>query len=123
MDFEEYKFYLAEKMLWVSIFWLLCQIYGLTCGEIVEKRPHELMLLFSELYPLALSITGSDSMDLGEDMKSMVFMGLCEYSLKLYNVTPSFEMAISEFSWRNGWFLCQEKTNYHIQLLSEVGLP
>jgi hypothetical protein len=48
---------------------------------------------------------------------------LCDYSLSIPAAVPSYEMAMQEFPWRNGFFLSQAATPLHLHWLRLAGTP
>ncbi len=87
-------------------------------------------MLVEELYPLSLELLKEWHIkgvprDLGKgtgEHRKQVLANLVDYSLSIPDAVPSVNMAVSEFSWRNGWFLAQAKTPFHVKLLEEIGL-
>jgi hypothetical protein len=108
---------MVEKLLWSSIFWLLSDALGpgLTVGAIAQHHRHHVRELTDELLPLTMTIPGithHDSLFLPEMVDR-----LCAYSNAIPDAIPSKSMALSEFEWRNGWFLSQKATPSHVKWL------
>ncbi|MCO5560184.1 hypothetical protein L7F22_013792 [Adiantum nelumboides] len=119
---------MIEKLLWSSIFWLLSDaLGGLSVGEIAQYHKGLVQELISELLPLALSCSS-----LPKDIalrtlrhqlaESEMVERLCAYSREIFSAVPSKKMALSEFDWRNGWFLSQRATPCHLKWLNTAGI-
>jgi hypothetical protein len=111
---------MVEKLLWSSIFWLLSDALGpgLTVGAIAQHHRHHVQELTNELLPLAMMIPGithHDNLFVPE-----VVDRLCAYSNAISDAIPSKSVAISEFEWRNGWFLSQKTTPSHLKWLQSM---
>ena len=107
------------KLLWSSIFWLLSDaLGGLPVGTIAQKHAHHVQELTSELLPL-LMIREPQNHSLFE---SEMVDRLCAYSNSIPNAVPSKSMALSEFAWRNGWFLARKVTPCHVKWLQYAGV-
>lgn len=105
-----------EKLVWNAAFGLMCERYNCSVGTIVEDHRQELEALVVELSAVGRSM-------MGVDLPLDFLMGrLCEYSSKI----ADHRGAVSEFRWRNGWFVkgaAQRKvaTPLHHELLRAVG--
>ena len=106
-----------EKLLWTSIFWLLCDVRGETVGEVVadpegvesaRTLARELIRVATrsdrsaeEFSPARVSDEDEDETEFIDD----VVDGLVAYSRAIPTAVPSREMALRETGFRNGWFL------------------
>lgn len=119
---------MIEKLLWSSIFWLLSDaLGGLSVGKITENHKVDVQELTNELLPLAHSyLSLSQSTAFGafshQLFESEMVERLCAYSNGIPDALPSKSMALSEFEWRNGWFLAQRPTPSHLKWLRIAGV-
>lgn len=129
VDKEKFEEVAFQKLLWTSIFWLLCHAEGVggsTVGEIIED-PTGLELvreLANELIDVAVA-AGETRAGYDEELRETVFEGLLKYSRAIPQATPSLPMALKEGAFRNGWFLAVGSTSAqpkHIDLLTRAGV-
>ncbi|KAI5083554.1 hypothetical protein GOP47_0003297 [Adiantum capillus-veneris] len=119
---------MVEKLLWSSIFWLLSDaLGGLSVGEIAQYHKCLVQELTGELLPLALSCSSLPSTISPTALhhqlaESEMVERLCAYSRGIFPAVPSKKMALSEFDWRNGWFLAQRATPCHLKWLKIAGI-
>lgn len=140
---------MIEKLLWSSIFWLLSAALGeLSVGVISENYIADVEELTCELLPIARlpfhsslkdenifrgipgQVNNAAGFQIRMDSKdkfclctnSEMVRRLCAYSMAIPDAVPSVVMAISEFDWRNGWFLSQKLTPCHVQWLKRAGV-
>ncbi|CAM6116751.1 unnamed protein product [Calypogeia fissa] len=105
----------VEKLLWSSIFWLLsAALGGLPVGLIARKHRKDVHDLVTELLPLATKSKPS------EPAISKLVQELCMYCMAIETAVPSLDMAISEFEWRNGWFLREKVSPCHLSWLQRA---
>jgi ketopantoate reductase len=100
-----------EKLLWNCVFGLLCRIYDKPVGEIVEVHSDVISKLTSELVEV---IEGTQNIKLGP----FVDKNLCNYSMSI----KEYKGDVKEFPWRNGWFVDQRRSDYHVTLLKRADL-
>lgn len=100
-----------EKLLWTSIFWLVCDVRGETVGEVVANPEGVACVrtLARELVRVAARADEfSECVHVDEDASECVddvVDGLVAYSRSIPTAVPNREMAIKETGFRNGWFL------------------
>ena len=100
-----------EKLLWTSIFWLVCDVRGETVGEVVANPEGVACVrtLARELVRVAARADEfSECARIDEDASECVddvVDGLVAYSRSIPTAVPNREMAIKETGFRNGWFL------------------
>lgn len=99
-----------QKLLWSVIFGLLCKVYGLSVGELVETHRSDISELTREL---SLVIEECEGVRLPDSTEQ----ALCDYSQSI----SAYKGDVKEWSWRNGWFIDRKKTPLHQNLLSKVG--
>lgn len=103
----------VEKLMWSTIFWLLCDACGsITVGEAVDNHWSDVRALTAELLPIMHTCllasedpackTAASHLDL-----QLLLAGLHEYSMSIRQARPSRTMALKELSWRNGFFLTE----------------
>ena len=115
---EDFVEAMWEKLLWSSIFWLLSDaLGGLPVGAIAQQHAHHVQELTSELLPLLMIREPRNAL-----FESEMVDRLCAYSNSIADAVPSKSMAISEFEWRNGWFLAQKVTPCHVKWLRYAGV-
>ena len=109
---------MLEKLLWNCVFGLLCQVHGLSVGEVVEQHRNQVASLSLELLKVAcenmrLHLPNTDELDALVDR-------LCEYSKSI----PDYKGAVKEWEWRNGWFWDrqQDLNSVHATLLLQAGI-
>lgn len=100
-----------EKLLWNCVFGLLCRIHKKNVGTIVLESKDEITTLCNELV-CVIEDTQGVTLDTG------VVDRLCEYSLTI----ADYQGDVKEFKWRNGWFLDQKSTPFHLDLLDKANL-
>mmetsp|Transcript_22039 Transcript_22039/g.36765 ORF Transcript_22039/g.36765 Transcript_22039/m.36765 type:complete len:349 (-) Transcript_22039:234-1280(-) len=106
----------AEKLLWATVFWVICEaLGGITVGQVVESYRPQVRALVAELLPL---VQAEVLLEVAEALEvEGVTHNLCEYSTAIQHAVPSVQMALAEFDWRNGWFLSQAQTKLHLEWL------
>ncbi|KAH7421114.1 hypothetical protein KP509_13G041000 [Ceratopteris richardii] len=131
---EEFLEVMIEKLLWSSIFWLLSDALGGLCvGELAQSYKWAVQELTGELLPLALGKIGNINSSaersndrIGEMCERIsedeMLKRLCAYSFAIHDAVPSRSVALSEFQWRNGWFLEQDITSCHLRWLRAAGV-
>jgi ketopantoate reductase len=102
---------MAEKLLWNTIFGLICEVHRCSVGEAVTEHESEGIHLLAELQPI---IERYCKIALGQNL----WMRLRAYSLQI----PSYRGALKEVEWRNKWFLQQESTPIHATLMTRAGM-
>ena len=126
VDEKTFKKKALEKLLWASAFWVLCAAGSvetkkkpLTVGEIVDgvngvatkKRAERLL---SELFDVAASrrdfafLRENDATQNGA--RRAAVENALAYSRSIPSAVPDREMARTEASFRNGWFLMGQET-------------
>lgn len=119
-----------QKLLWASIFWLLCDVHGGTVGEIVEDPAGEDRVrgLANELIDVAVAageISAADEEQEDGCWKETMVEGLLAYSRAITASTPSRQTAVKEGAFRNGWFLAVggvAAQPLHVDLLTRAGI-
>ena len=86
---------MASKLIWNCTFGLLCDVYDMSVGGLVEQRRDEVDQLIGELCMVAMRGIAC-SLD-----ASQVSDDLCAYSLQI----PDYQGAVKQWEWRNGWFV------------------
>lgn len=128
LSHEQFLEVMIEKLLWGSIFWLLSDALGtLPVGRIAEDHKGHVQELTNELLPLALAyLSHSNCAVFGvpayQFKEAEMVERLCAYSNGIPAAIPSKSMALSEFEWRNGWFLAQRATPSHVKWLRLAGV-
>lgn len=129
-----------EKLLWTSIFWLLCDVRGETVGEVVadpegvesaRTLARELVRVATQSDRSADEFSPARVSDEDEDETETEFIddvvdGLVAYSRAIPTAVPSREMALRETGFRNGWFLLvgggAEAQPSHAEWLARAGV-
>lgn len=125
---EPFKVIAMIKLLWVSIFWLVCDLTGSTVGEVVDDEAGmaRVRSLTYELVDVAVSAGEIDANLAGvEGWVDGVVEGLCYYSRCIPHAVPSKSMALKEGGFRNGWFLAAGTLDVqpmHVELLGLAGV-
>ena len=88
-----------EKLLWNSVFGVLCQAFQCAVDDVVYDYPAELYELVAEYVAVAAAEFGS-----AVDVKDLV-KRMSVYSLTI----EGFRASVKEYAWRNGWFVAQAK--------------
>jgi len=113
---------IAEKLLWSTIFWVMCEaLEGITVGQVVASYRPQVRELVAELLPLievTLPAEAAEALEVEGATHN-----LCEYSNAICHAVPSVQMALAEFEWRNGWLLSQAKTELHMEWLRKAKVP
>lgn len=84
---------------------------ALTVGEVASRHQSELRALATELLAVAQAYfrrsgRGDDAAAAERlDDVDGVINGLVEYSMAIHTAVPSVKMALSEYEWRNGFFV------------------
>lgn len=85
----------VEKLLWNSVFGLLCQVHGCSVGEVVGQHRRQVYELAQEMLALAGPVCHAE-------LALMPLVDrLCAYSLAI----ADYHGAVKEWPWRNGWFV------------------
>ncbi len=105
-----------EKLLWNSIFGLMCQAHGADVGTICDTHDEELAGLVDELRRV-----GEGPLEVQLAQGPLVER-LCAYSRTI----PRYTGAVKEWPWRNGWFVEAARTQgiatpVHDRLLRAIG--
>ncbi|MEL6345739.1 MAG: hypothetical protein AAFV53_21700 [Myxococcota bacterium] len=110
-DRDAYRRVMVEKFLWIAVFGLLSQRHQATVGAVVkDHRP--------DVDDLTAELTEVCERALGLTMPTDLADRLCAYSMSI----ASYQGAVKEFPWRNGWLLAQERTPLHVAWLSALGI-
>ncbi len=109
---------MLEKLLWNCVFGLLCQVYDVSVGEVVEGHREQVSVLTVELLKVACRELNLELPSLVEQEE--LIERLCEYSLSIEN----YKGAVKEWKWRNGWFWDRQKDDesLHAALLTQAGV-
>ncbi|EFJ42893.1 hypothetical protein VOLCADRAFT_96870 [Volvox carteri f. nagariensis] len=122
---------LVEKALWASIFWMLsCALGGAKVGDIAVHHRLDVKALVDELLPMmrqsleaaAAKRPGADAAAAALRDHGTVLDALMDYSMSIGQAVPSREMALAEFSWRNGALLEMGLTPLHCSWLQRAGV-
>lgn len=141
---------MVEKLLWSSIFWLLsAALGGQSVGAIAKNCVFDIQELTSELLPLVrlhIKVNGVDDLLVDDSVPCQVAYAagvpemrdvsgelslitdsemvrrFCAYCMTIPDAVPSKDVAMSEFDFRNGWFLNQKITPCHVKWLKCAGL-
>jgi len=113
---DEFAAVELEKLIWNCAFGLLCEVYDVSVGEVVDAHLVELRDLATELCAV-----GSAALDVQLTIEDLV-RRLCDYSRTI----SAYQGAVKEWTWRNGWFVeaamrHQLDTPVHRRLLMEIG--
>ncbi len=92
---DAFKAVELEKLLWNSVFGLMCQVYDIPVGRVVQEHGDELAALVAELQAV-----GERALDIELDADALLER-LNAYSLSI----PDYQGAVKEWYWRNGWFV------------------
>ncbi|MCY4443548.1 MAG: hypothetical protein OXC44_01960 [Proteobacteria bacterium] len=109
LDQLRYRQCAYEKLIWLSAFGLLCDIYNTSVTYIVTNHKPALEKLSKELCSI---IYNKQKITLEQGWLDR----LCSYSLSLGHYTAS----LKEYPYRNGWFVKQQHTPYHMALLQKL---
>jgi hypothetical protein len=105
-----------EKLLWNTVFGLLCDVHDATVGQVVQDHADEVSALTAELAPVARPVVGATVSN------AALVQRITDYSLSI----PTWRASVKEWAWRNGWFVSASRatgwpTPLHDQLLAAVG--
>lgn len=108
---QELKSVEMEKLIWNSAFGVLCDAYGVSVGNVLEKHFDCFKKVVHELYVIA-----QNYQDLISSEEGLI------QNLILYTKTvANYQAATKEWDWRLGWFVSQaQKSNLtmsHIESL------
>lgn len=106
---EKFMDQMFEKLLWNSIFGLMCEVFQCTVGDALAAHSELAFKLFGELKLIAEEYSG-------RKLDNELWTRLCEYTLKI----PTYRGALKEYDWRNGFFVGHRSTPTHSELLSQV---
>jgi len=139
VDHEGFAHGQAVKLLWASIFWVMCHsLQQCTVGQVVEHHQPEVQRLVGELLPIAMELFSETSSEEchrfpgsinpvpdEQLVVAQVTEDLCNYSLSIPAAVPSKDMALREFRWRNGPLLAAGATRQplHVARLRQAGCP
>lgn len=107
-----------EKLLWNSVFGLLCQAHGRAVGEVLDAHSDQVAALTAEL--VAVGQTA-----LGLQVDGAAVLGrLIAYS----EAIRGNHAAVKEWRWRNGWFVAEAQRlglglPLHAALCHKAGVP
>ena len=109
---------MLEKLLWNCVFGLLCQVHGLSVGEVVAQHRTQVASLSLELLNVACENMRLEVPTI-DGQKALVDR-LCDYSKTI----PDYKGAVKEWKWRNGWFWDrqQDSNSVHATLLLQAGI-
>eukprot|EP00877_Chromochloris_zofingiensis_P010151 jgi/Chrzof1/538/Cz01g19140.t1 len=147
-DSQSFQQQMIIKLLWSTLFWMMCAALGnVTVGTVATRTSNELAALVDELLPLALRyvndaaaadslpshldfVSANQPQDTAKSIQQSVSVphaaaceALIDYSVAIGSAIPSTDMAYKEFRWRNGWFLSQQATPLHCAWLRQAGCP
>ena len=94
----EFNVEMVEKFLWNCIFGILCSVYQLSVGQIVESHRVELSDLTQELLWVCMTQL---KFSMTKDERTSLEERLCAYSMSIYE----YRGAVKEWPWRNGWLV------------------
>lgn len=101
-----------EKLLWTSIFWMLCAASGpgVAVGDVVDSEPELVRALAAELTDVIATAAPTHRAEfergcLDAASRAETEAGLLRYSRAIRDAVPSAEMATREAAFRNGWFV------------------
>lgn len=103
----EQKMY--SKLLWNTVFGLMCEVFDLSVGEIVQTQKDKACALTDELIEVIEENTSSK-------MPQSTFEDMCDYSKAI----STYQGAVKEWKWRNGWFYEKKKSTVHLELLEKI---
>ena len=117
VDAETFAAIELEKLIWNSAFGLLCQAFAVPVGEVVERHYDALRDLVAELLAV-----GAPALGITLELDPLVER-LAAYSRSI----PSYQGAVKEWRWRNGWFVelaaaAGVALPVHDRLLARAGL-
>jgi hypothetical protein len=113
----------VEKLLWNSVFGLLCQVYQQPVSQVALAHEAEVVALVHELLPVALTAAPEAIGLLGQaEQEQALTHRLCAYSAEL----GGYQASVKEWPWRNGWFVTAAQardlsTPIHDQWLRQIG--
>lgn len=96
-------------------------------GEACARHEDDISKLVFELYPIAqlyaLEAVPAYMQHYMQEPQTVqeVLQQLLAYSAEVAEAVPSWQMARTEFEWRNGFFLWRQPTALHIELLRKAG--
>ncbi len=97
VDAAQFAAWELEKLLWNSIFGLLCQAHACTVGAVLTAHRDEIAALNAELLAV-----GQRALGVKLD-SAAVLQRLVDYSAAI----PQNRAAVKEWPWRNGWFVAE----------------
>ena len=103
-----------EKLIWLSVFGLLGELFELKVGLIVTHHEAEVRRLIVELGEVC-------TQRLGLEFKGGV-AGLITRQMQYTQSISDFRSRLKEYSYRNGYFTGLQPTEFHTQLLNRVGI-
>jgi len=109
VDKTTFEKQMYSKLLWNTVFGLLCEAHELTVGELVEQKYEDIDALAKELVAIVESVANFK-------MSSNITKELCDYSKSI----PDYIGSVKEWKWRNGWFLSKAVSKKHIELLEKI---
>lgn len=113
----------VEKLLWNSVFGLLCEALAQPASQVAGHHPQAVATLVHELLPVALLAAPEATGLLGQaEQEQALIQRLCAYSEAL----GGYQASVKEWPWRNGWFVTAAKARgiplpAHDQWLRQVG--
>lgn len=108
---HEFRKLAYEKLIWASIFGLLCDFYRSSVSEITTLYKHEVTALAREL-ELVCRLGADVELPLGLSDR------LCRYSMTL----ADYRASVKEYPYRNGFFRTLGDTPLQDQYLQALGL-
>ena len=101
-----------EKLLWTSIFWMLCAASGpgVAVGDAVDSEPELVRALAAELTDVIATAAPTHRAEfergcLDAASRAETEAGLMRVPRAIRDAVPSAEMATREAAFRNGWFV------------------
>jgi len=118
VDWARFSYFELEKLLWLACHGVLCEIHGVTVGELVRDYRQDLHDLVAELLRVGRAAIGVDA------PVDYVVDRLAGYSATI----PTWPAAVKEWAWRNGWLVEQARrhgiaTPVHDHYLQALGHP
>ena len=115
---ESFSTEMASKLIWNCTFGLMCDVYQVSVGVLVEEHRTEVDALIAELCMVAGEGIGCalEPVQISAD--------LCAYSLSIHG----YRGALKQWEWRNGWFVdvaerMSLSTPIHARLLERQAMP
>ena len=107
---ESFRVLSYEKLIWVSVFGVLCDHYKMSVSELSKHKREACFQLIKELSEVACEHCG---VVFSEDLPSR----LCAYSESL----GPYRASLKEYPYRNGFFTKHSLTPHHERYLRSLG--